>query len=57
MNPSQIPDWPRDPRRWLPLFQPLKSPVTATRSASGAQTAKYTPSVPSAVMTCEPSLS
>jgi hypothetical protein len=40
MKPSQIPDWPRDPRRWLPLFQPLKSPATANRSASGAQTAK-----------------
>jgi len=39
-KPSQMPEEPRTRSGWLCRSQPLKSPMTATRSASGAQTAK-----------------
>ena len=40
-----------------PLSQPLKSPITVTRSAAGAQTAKRTPRWPSCSARCAPSFS
>ncbi len=43
MKPSQMPDWARWHKGWLPLSQPLKSPVTQTCAASGAHTAKWVP--------------
>ena len=36
----RVPEESRGRSGWLCLFQPLKSPMTATRSAPGAQTAK-----------------
>ena len=36
---------------------PLKSPMTLTRWADGAHTAKCTPRVPPRVVTCAPSFS
>ncbi len=40
---------------WRPGFQSLKSPTTATRSALGAQTAKWTPPRPDARSGARPS--
>src|SRR5579864_8628967 len=44
MKPSQMPDVSRTYRPFACLSQPLKSPMTLTESALGAQTAKYVPS-------------
>src|SRR2546429_4618127 len=44
MKPSQIPDCSRGYRPLAFLSQLLKSPITLTASALGAQTAKYVPS-------------
>ena len=43
--------------RFLEASQSLKSPVTLTLRALGAQTAKCTPCSPSTAIGCEPSLS
>ena len=52
---SQMPDDPWGFRTCVSLLQPLKSPMTETRSASGAHTAKATPGPPSVpVVTCDP---
>src|SRR5919202_2834479 len=56
-KPSQMPD---DWRGWSGVAagsQLLKSPMTLTVSAFGAQTENTTPGVPSTVTTCAPSLS
>ena len=42
MNPFQIPE-PLPSNGWLSGFQLLKSPITDTCSAFGAQTAKWVP--------------
>jgi hypothetical protein len=44
MKPSQIPDCSRGNKPLAVLSQPLKSPITLTESALGAQTANEVPS-------------
>ncbi len=44
MKPSQMPDCSRGTSLFESRFQPLKSPMTLTQSALGAQTANDVPS-------------
>ena len=46
MKPSQMPDEARGLSGCLVLAQPLKSPMTETFLAFGAQTAKRVPDLP-----------
>ena len=55
MNPSQIPEEPRSVSGFSSRRQPLNSPITLTRSAFGAQTAKKVPSRPLLRSGCAPS--
>ena len=54
---SQMPDGKRRRMGWRRASHALKSPITATRSALGAHTAKRTPCTPSTVTTLAPSAS
>src|SRR5258708_30123992 len=56
-KPSQIPDEARGLSTCLVFDQPLKSPITWTFLAAGAQTAKNAPDLPSTSPRCAPSLS
>ena len=56
-NVSQMPLTPRLRIGCEAGFQPLKSPMTLTCSALGAQTAKCTPALPSTSRRCAPSFS
>src|SRR5262245_15903558 len=55
-NPVQIPELSAGVSACAFFCQRLKSPITQTRSALGAQTAKWTPSRPPITAGCEPSV-
>ena len=58
MKPSQMPEpSQRAESGWRAASQPLKSPMTETEAALGAQTAKWVPSLPSMARGWAPSLS
>ena len=50
-----MPEAPRGGSASRPFAQPFQSPITDTRSAFGAQTAKRTPRCPPTVTGCAPS--
>src|SRR5262245_31463575 len=53
-KPVQIPELSTGASECAYFCQRLKSPITQTRSALGAQTAKWTPSLPPRMVGCEP---
>src|SRR5262245_15011101 len=52
-----MPEWPRWRSGWARGSHPLKSPMTETASAPGAQTANAVPAGPSCRTMCAPSRS